>query len=447
MNWKQLLNYNRIGEKPKSDFSIYRSEFQRDFDRIIFSSAFRRLQDKTQVFPVPESDFVHNRLTHSIEVSSVGRSLGNLAGEIILKRNSELENQGIDFHLFGDIVAAASLAHDVGNPPFGHSGEKAISDFFIKNSSIKNDLSKSEWNDLIKYEGNAHGFRLLTNHHPDETERGGLKLTYATLAAFSKYPRESYLSTTNIDKRASGKKFGFFQTESELFEEVAKNTGLVSLSNDNDRYWSRHPLAFLMEAADNICYRIIDLEDGFKLKYLTFNEIEDLLIDFIKVEKSSLNKYNNIKDKGEKVGYLRAKAINTLVYQTADVFQNKLDTILNQQFDDELTNYISSYDLLEGKIKQANLFLYNQKAVIEIELAGYQIINGLLELYVDSAINPENYFNKKLIQILPQQFVPNNNKTNYENLMRIVDFVSRMSDSYAINLYKKLKGQKFPIIE
>lgn len=452
LQWEKLLNANRIGDERIYDFHNQRSEFQRDIDRIVFSSAFRRLQDKTQVFPMPASDFVHSRLTHSLEVSSVGRNLGNMAGEFVVQKERNLSNYSINSHFFGDIVAAASLAHDVGNPPFGHSGESAISDFFLKNSFLKKDMNESQWADLTHYEGNAHGFRLLTNHHPNEISKGGLKLTYATLAAFIKYPKQSFISSKYEEvhgQRASFKKFGFFQTEKSEFADVIKHTNLIKLINDDEmHYFSRHPLAFLMEAADNICYRIIDLEDGFKLNYLSFEEIESLLIDFIindEANNNAFTKYNQIKDEGEKVGYLRAKAINQLVNETMIVFKENYSEIMNATFDDELTNLIQSNKILEGKIKSSNLFLYKRKPVIEIELAGYKIINGLLETFVDSALNPVG-INKKILQIIPLQFHSDINESQYDKLMKIVDFVARMSDSYALNLYRKLTGQSLPSI-
>lgn len=452
LQWEKLLNANRIGDERIYDFHNQRSEFQRDIDRIVFSSAFRRLQDKTQVFPMPASDFVHSRLTHSLEVSSVGRNLGNMAGEFVVQKERNLSNYSINSHFFGDIVAAASLAHDVGNPPFGHSGESAISDFFLKNSFLKKDMNESQWADLTHYEGNAHGFRLLTNHHPNEISKGGLKLTYATLAAFIKYPKQSFISSKYEEvhgQRASFKKFGFFQTEKSEFADVIKHNNLIKLINDDEmHYFSRHPLAFLMEAADNICYRIIDLEDGFKLNYLSFEEIESLLIDFIindEANNNAFTKYNQIKDEGEKVGYLRAKAINQLVNETMIVFKENYSEIMNATFDDELTNLIQSNKILEGKIKSSNLFLYKRKPVIEIELAGYKIINGLLETFVDSALNPVG-INKKILQIIPLQFHSDINESQYDKLMKIVDFVARMSDSYALNLYRKLTGQSLPSI-
>ncbi len=453
MNWNSLLNSNRIGDSRKNyDAFVHRSAFQRDFDRIIFSSAFRRMQDKTQVFPVPENDFIHNRLTHSLEVAMVGRSLGNLAGEFVLRTESNLEAHH-SMNVFGDIVAAASLAHDLGNPPFGHSGEKAIGDYFAKNSALKSrfNLSDWQWNDLLKYEGNAHGFRLLTNHHPAEFY-GGMRLTYATLAAFLKYPRPSLVDYSDlIDssiKRASAKKFSFFAAEASTFNQVAEEADLHKLSNNSEApIFARHPLTFLMEGADNICYRIIDLEDGFKLGYLQLSEMEDLLFPLIKLSadvKQTLKKYHAIGDPGEKVGYLRAKSLNVLVYQVSQVFEQQYSAIMNASFDAELTDFIQSVDILEGPIKEANLFLYNRNPVVEIELAGYQVIYGLLERFMQIHLEPNHSISKKLKTILPSQFHALESDSNYCKIMRIVDYIARMTDTYALNLYRRLSGQSLP---
>lgn len=457
MNWEQLLSSRRLGDDRKDyDIFAHRSAFQRDYDRIIFSSAFRRMQDKTQVFPVPENDFVHNRLTHSIEVSSVGRTLGNLVGQYVLELEPQLEKLGNSMHMFGDIVAAASLAHDVGNPPFGHSGENAIGNYFKENLEIKDSykLNEQEWNDLIKYEGNAHGFRLLSNHHPDEI-KGGLRLTYATLGCFSKYPRASFINNQHLiepnKKRTSSKKFSYFQSEKDLFENVATTIGLPKLTSEHpqEQAWARHPLVFMVEAADNICYRIIDLEDGYKLGYLKFEEMEELLLPLLKRSfdaADALKKYKLINDLGEKIGYLRAKSINVLIYESIEVFKENYDGIMSGDFDQEITDLIASTDIVEGPIKKANIYLYNRKPVIEIEVAGYQVISGLLEKFMDVQLKPENGMNKKMKQLLPTQFHVSESDSDYEKIMKAVDFVARMTDSYALNLYRRLSGHSLPVI-
>ncbi|MCK5846586.1 MAG: dNTP triphosphohydrolase [Bacteroidales bacterium] len=453
MNWNSLLNSERLGDIRKDyDNVSYRSAFQRDFDRIIFSSAFRRMQDKTQVFPVPESDFVHNRLTHSLEVAMVGRSLGNIAGDFILSKEPELKEK-FTMNIFGDIVAAAALAHDLGNPPFGHNGEDAIGDFFSKNDFIKLDfnLNDSQWKDFIKYEGNAAGFRLLVNHHPAESN-SGMRLTYATLATFAKYPRPSLIETNKIIdssiKRTSSKKFSFFNSELELFKQTADKTGLVPLSADNTVF-ARHPLAFLVESADNICYRIIDLEDGYNLGYLSITDIEELLIPLMmrsNNSESSLKQYKAIIDNGEKVGYLRAVAISVLISETKDVFEKNYEKIMSGEFDTELTDLIKSVDLLEGPIKASNIFLYQRKPVIEIELAGYEVIYGLLEKFMQIYLQPNHILSKKLLRIMPTQFHSLDRDSNYCKLMKVVDFIARMTDSYALNLYRRLSGQSLPTV-
>jgi dGTPase len=269
MNWQHLLSSKRINQKSDTGSAASRSAFEQDYDRIIFSHPFRRLQDKTQVHPLPEEDFVHTRLTHSLEVSSVGRSLGKRVGEVIIQRHPELQQQFSLFD-FGAIVAAASLAHDLGNPPFGHAGEDAISDFFKEHAYGKtwaSAVKPAEWEDLIRFEGNAQGFRILNN------EQYGLKLTFATLGAFTKYPCPA-LFPERDKKKKSQKKFGFFQSEAEEFEAIAQELGLI---RDRGFSYSRHPLAFLVEAADDICYSIIDLEDGCRLRLLSFDETVDLL--------------------------------------------------------------------------------------------------------------------------------------------------------------------------
>jgi dGTPase len=450
MNWNQLLSSQRFGEEtPNYDSFVHRSAFQRDFDRIIFSSAFRRLQDKTQVFPVPQFDFVHNRLTHSLEVAMVGRSLGNLAGEFILTQKHEIPNAHMS--MFGDIVAAAALGHDLGNPPFGHSGEKAISDFFVQNNYIKTQLGLSdfEWADFIKYEGNAHGFRIMTNHHPDEVQ-GGLRLSAATLATFAKYPHQSILPSHSaaLPKRVSFKKYSVFNSEWDAFNEIASKTGLLNLSDDAAQsVYCRHPLVFLVEAADNICYRIIDLEDGYKQGFLRLSEIEELLFPLLQQNagfKTTEAKYSRMRDEGEKVSYLRAKSINQLVDEAFDAFKFSYEDMMTAQFDAELTDNLVSTPILEGPIKKSNLFLYQRKPVLEKELAGYQVIYGLLERFVSVVTRPQEMNAQKLKLLLPLQFIPQNNESKYLQLMRMVDFVARMTDGYALNLYRTLTGQNLP---
>jgi len=449
LNWKKLLNDNRLGVKNEKAASGLegRSQFQKDFDRIVFSPAFRRLQDKTQVFPLPESDFVHTRLTHSLEVSVVGRSLGNLVGERIIENNPDLKNEFTKFH-FGEIVAAACLAHDIGNPPFGHSGEDAIAEYF-KNGNGKyfkkklNDEKK--WNDLINYEGNAQGFRIITKlQNPDVN--GGLSLTYATLAAFTKYPRESsgQFKTSSSLKKAY-KKFGFFQSEKEIFKQVAEATGLHLKKNGKLYWWCRHPLAFLVEAADDICYRIMDLEDGFKLGLISFIETEELLQPL--VNKRYLKNYKG-RDEKEKIGYLRSKAINDLVSELADVFIKKEKTILAGKLEDDLISLVPSANRLQTIKKISIEKIYRTLSVVEREVAGYEVLGGLLDTFIsayneayDGNLSPKN---RAVINLLPKRITQEMDDDLYVRLLRVTDFVSGMTDSFAVSLFRKIKGISLP---
>ena len=386
MHWEKLLNDERLGvtESKQKRSLDGRSQFQKDFDRIVFSPAFRRLQDKTQVFPLPESDFVHTRLTHSLEVSVVGRSLGNLVGEAVIEKHPDLKEQFSKFH-FGDIVAAACLAHDIGNPPFGHSGEDAISEYFKNgNGNIFEEQinDKKKWNDLIKYEGNAQGFRIITTlQNPDV--QGGLRLTYATLAAFTKYPKES----STIDKKEISitkkayKKFGFFQSEKEIFKSVAEKTGLDYKNDKQDYLWCRHPLTFLVEAADDICYRIMDLEDGFRLGLISFPETEELIIPL--VNKKGMDGYSG-RDEKEKIGYLRAKAISDLVNELAKTFLDNEEKILSGKLEDDLISIISKAKSLEVIKKISKEKIYRARSVVEREVAGYEVLGGLLDTFINA---------------------------------------------------------------
>ena len=449
MEWEKLLTDSRLGEKiqPKQKLQDGRSEFQKDFDRIVFSPAFRRLQDKTQVFPLPESDFVHTRLTHSLEVSCVGRSLGNLVGETVIKRNPPLNNQFTKFH-FGEIVAAACLAHDIGNPPFGHSGEDAIAEYFRSGNGQKFKLKikdEKKWTDLVKYEGNAQGFRIITKLQNPKV-KGGLNLTYSTLAAVTKYPRESYVSNQiNLLQNKVYRKYGFFQAEKEIFKEVASATGLDCIKNKKNYWWCRHPLAFLVEAADDICYRVMDLEDGFRLGLISFKEAEDLLRPL--VSKQSLKNYSD-KDEKDRIGYLRAVTINELVNELAKVFLDEEKNILSGKFENELISEIKRANALK-RIKDISIAkIYKSRSVVEREVAGYEVLGGLLETFINSY--NEAYEgkitskNRSVFALLPNRISKDIPDDLYLRLLRIIDFVSGMTDSFAVSLFRKIKGISLP---
>jgi len=440
MNWEQLLSSNRTSNNMSTARPV-RSEFEKDFDRIIFSLPFRRLQDKTQVFPLPEDDFVHNRLTHSLEVASVGRSLGKLAGEMILSKNKKLAEQ-LTAADFGAIVSAASLAHDVGNPPFGHSGENAISVFFKQESvsdRIQPLVSKSEWADLINFEGNAQGFRLLNQ------SIHGLKLTFATLGTFTKYPRQSLIKN-HLKDRVSQKKYGFYQSEKALFTKLADHLGLIKPGDES--VWMRHPLAFLVEAADDICYHIIDLEDGCTLGLVSLEEAINLLKPIIG-ERFDQNKLAEKKSRHEILGTLRALAINSLIEQTVAVFGANESQLLDGSLDKPLTSMIGSAESM-AKIKALSIErIYRAKIVLEKEVAGFEVISGLLRELVTAIINKTqgkaSAKESTLLRLLPTEFRQYIDPKNlYNNIRVILDFVSGMTDSHALSMYRKLKGMTQP---
>ncbi|RKY90601.1 MAG: deoxyguanosinetriphosphate triphosphohydrolase [Ignavibacteriae bacterium] len=449
MNWKELLNDNRLGVSAASPGSAVdgRSQFQKDFDRIVFSPAFRRLQDKTQVFPLPESDFVHTRLTHSLEVSVVGRSLGNLVGEKIIGRHGILKSDFTKFY-FGEVVAAACLAHDIGNPPFGHSGENAIAEYFKTGSGkeFKNNINdEKKWLDLIKYEGNAQGFRIITTLQNPDVD-GGLRLTLATLAAFTKYPKESFTASelNKLTKKTAYKKFGFFQAEKNIFKEIAKAVGLKSFENSG-YWWCRHPLSVLVEAADDICYGVMDLEDGFRLGLISFNETEELLMPLVTGDE--LEGYKG-RDEKEKIGYLRAKAISELVNELADKFVDEEEKLLEGKFEDEMISVIEKADALKEINKISIQKIYRYKSVVEREVAGYEVLGGLLDTFIH-AYN-EAYEgnlsrkNRAVVNLMPKRITNDPPDDIYLRLLRVIDFVSGMTDSFAVSLFRKIKGISLP---
>ncbi len=444
MNWKELLSQERFGAKKKNAGSPFRSEFEVDFDRLIFSQPFRRLQDKTQVFPLPEQDFVHTRLTHSLEVSSVGRSLGKNAGAVILERHPDLDT--ITPYDFGAITGAASLAHDVGNPPFGHAGEAAISDFFDTHEvgrRIRDSVTDSEWHDLTRFEGNAQGFRLLIRNNLQ-----GLNITKATLGAFTKYPRPSFVEK-KAPNRKSQKKYGFFQSEKKEFEELAETLQLRSLTEDST--WCRHPLAFLVEAADDICYNIIDLEDGFGLGLVTYDEAEQFLAQILQ-DRFQPEKLKSIPGKQEKIGVLRAVAIQVLVQQSTDAFLENEKAILSGAFDKALTDNIPATPALNAISAFSVDRIYRSRQVLEKEAAGFEVISGLLESFAEAVflkLHSKNSFShkhKSIYRLLPDYTkykLEEKPLSVYESMLLVTDFISGLTDSTALSIFRTIKGIAF----
>ncbi len=446
MNWEQLLSLKRHGDtedRPRATQDETRLGFEVDFDRIIFSSAFRSLQDKTQVIPLSETDFVHTRLTHSLEVSVVGRTLGRRVGKVLLERHPHLVDLGYTFNDFGAIVATACLMHDIGNPPFGHSGEKAIGEYFKtgKGLRFKDQLSAKEYQDLIDFEGNANGFKIVTESR--EGTEGGLRLSYATLGAFLKYPKESLPkkpSTHIVDK-----KYGIFQSEKNAFVDVATTLGLQNKSTTDDLAFYRHPLAYLVEAADDICYTIIDFEDGINLGLI---EEEFALEYLIKLVKNNINtaKYHALPFKKDRVSYLRALAINTLITEAVDLFLAHEGTILKGTFDKSLLDKCSYEAQIKDIIQISIDKIYRSNEVVEKEVAGYKILADLLHVFVTAVTqsyqdHASNY-DKLVLNLLPKEYQIETT-SDYERIMMICTYVSRMSDSYAIRLHKKIQGRIF----
>jgi len=443
MNWNQIISTTRLGQEElvTNDNKHSRTQFQRDYDRIIFSSPFRRMQNKTQVFPLPGSVFVHNRLTHSLEVASVGRSLGSMFIE-----KAEAEHMIVENPLFqeiGSVVSAACLAHDMGNPPFGHSGEDAIAQFFKKSTEprLRNDLSEAERKDFTLFDGNANAFRLLS-HQFNGRREGGFALTYSTLASIVKYPYESMLTEKP--------KFGFFQSEKTLYARIASELGLTQLS-ENPLKYNRHPLVFLVEAADDICYQLMDLEDAHKLKIHNFEKTRSLLMGFFdpQSEARQINRLdetlNLVSDPNEQIAYLRASVIGKLVKQCVDVFWEKQSDILSGDFQKPLIDHIQP-----GMLKALNTIkdvsiknIYNDRSVIEIEISGYQIIGTLLEVFIEAMLNPKEGISKKMLMLIPDQY-RGDHSTTYEKVQAVVDLVSGMTDLYALDLYRKIKGINIP---
>ena len=299
MDWNRLICDKRFGLEDYHDPRRgVRSDFQRDYDRLVFSSPFRRLQNKTQVFPLPGSIFVHNRLTHSIEVACVGRSLATETAIVLRERHGAQPWAG-KIDAIGEIVAAGCLAHDLGNPPFGHSGEKAISTFFSEGAGreLQSELTPGQWADLTHFEGNANAFRLLT-HRFKGRRPGGFAMTYSTLASIVKYPYESVLA-------GNKNKFGFFTSERADFSRVADELGMLRRpSADGSLRYARHPLVYLVEAADDICYEVMDIEDAHKLGLLATGEVTELLLSFFEPERRSriVGNMERVDDPNENIG-------------------------------------------------------------------------------------------------------------------------------------------------
>jgi dGTPase len=465
MNWQQLYSPIRTGagvtipsSVPVSADPTVRTSFLRDYDRIIFSSAFRRLQNKTQVFPMPGAVFVHNRLTHSLEVASVGRSLGKAVGDTLAEK---YEHLGADFREFykyelPSVIAAGCLAHDIGNPPFGHSGEDAIRSFFRGldgegGRRFREELSPNQQRDFLYFEGNANAFRTLT-HHFNEPSAGGFRLTYATLASIVKYPSDSL---NGFDKKQlATKKSGFFDSEINTYKDMAAALG-IPRQDPVRNVFARHPFVYLVEAADDICYRVIDFEDAHRLNIISLDTLNGLFLSFFDEEegydaRNRVEKiFNEINDDNQKVQFLRAKLINLLIFRVRDVFMEKETQLLEGSLQKSLIDYLPAR---EGElVKKIDAFsvqhIYNHRSVVEIEIAGYNVIGGMLKEFFAAILDPRSAKSEKLLQLISRQFVITGDPSRlYTDIQAVVDFIAGMTDLYAVDLYRKITGMTFPQI-
>jgi dGTPase len=449
MRWSTCFTPQRVGEAAKT--SGIRSHYQRDFDRLIFSSPFRRLQSKTQVFPLPGSTFVHNRLTHSLEVASVGRSLGSMVGEHIANLPGLSEDVQRFYKIdLSNIIAAACLAHDIGNPAFGHSGEDAISNYFskyqntiVEGAGLKSYFTSEEWADLTQFEGNANALRVLTQNFKGKAE-GGIGLTMTTLASILKYP----CSSSQRSKAKHRKKYSYFQSEKEIFFEITKELEFVP-DNEASGVFRRHPFVYLVEAADDICYRIVDVEDAHRLGIVSIEKIRSLFLQVIKDinrPDDSLStiqqKLDTLTDDNAAVSYLRAKVISTLINSSVDEFLKHKEEILEGTYDSTLLDAIEAYCPTLQLIERLSIDkIYNHPSVVEVEIAGYNVMSELLQLFVPAVLSTKpSAFEKQAIKLIPFQYKAEPNDRPYLKVMNVLDHVSAMTDSYATDLYRKIKG-------
>jgi dGTPase len=445
MIWQQLISNKRLGQEHKHpERHDDRTEFKRDYDRLIFSAPFRRLQNKTQVFPLPGSIFVHNRLTHSLEVASVGMSLGSDVANLLTKRHPELKDTL--FSEIGQIVSTACLAHDMGNPPFGHSGEKAMQTYFTEGpgSELQKEVSHQFWDDITHFEGNANAFRLLT-HQFKGRRTGGFVMTYSMLASIVKYPCSS---------SASGKKgkFGFFYEERAIYRKIADELGIICLSEPGEPLrFARHPLVYLVEAADDICYEIMDLEDAHKLKILSYEETAQLLLGFFEeeVRKNILQRIidEGLTDNNEKIVYMRARVIGLLESECVQVFVNHEEEILSGTFQGSLIDHISELPREAYKTCAALSVkrIYKSRPVLDVELSGYKIMETLMGHFIEAVRHPDRFYSKQLISRVSSQYDIDSPDLE-TRLMAVIDYISGMTDVYALDVYQKICGISLPIV-
>ena len=443
MNWHNLISSRRLGKEDRDKHPAeQRTEFQRDYDRLIFSSPFRRMQNKTQVFPLPGSIFVHNRLTHSLEVSSVGRSLGADVARALEGRHDAADTAALES--ISAIVSAACLAHDMGNPPFGHSGEEAICSFFSEGAGqqYRDVLSESTWNDITHFDGNANTFRLLT-HRFNGRRNGGFVMSYSTLASVVKYPFSAALAG---DKP----KMGFFTPERDTFLRIFDTLGIPALEHEGDRIrYARHPLVYLVEAADDICYEIMDIEDAHKLRLLSTDETIELYLGFFdETEREQLRRsYPEDTDAGDQIKFLRSCVINALERACVRVFVENEAAILSGTFTGSLIRHLPERlkTAYENCAAVAHQRIYLSKEVVDIELSGFHIIYTLLELMCEAVMNPKKKYSQLLLKQVSSQYELQSDELP-TRFMAVLDYLSGMTDVFALDLYRKINGQQLPMV-
>lgn len=433
MDWEKLLSTKR--QKSTSNDSEVRSEYNKDYDKIVFSSAFRRLGRKTQVHPLAHHDHVHTRLTHSLEVGSVGRSLGLRVGNILSKK--DVLPAGVSSPEIGAIVHAACLAHDIGNPPFGHAGEFAIRHWFKENGHKLCLSSRSERNDFEIFEGNAQGFRIVSNIENNYND-GGLRLTYATLGTLVKYP---WFSNHCIAE--SKGKYNFFQSDKEFVEEVMDELGL---SNGNGAQFMRHPLSFLMEAADDICYRILDIEDALELNILRFKDIYKIFGWLAGENLPDDYPYDEHYSNRRLVAPLRANAIENLIKKCADIFEENYEKIMSGDFSGDLLSRIEGVEnkgMKEAKnVTENDIFLARRK--VELEIGSYSILETILSAYIDAVnefkVKKLSFKSKRVLDLMGANKL-DETASYHQCYLRVTDLVSGMTDNHAVYVASQLSGR------
>lgn len=441
MKWENLLCAERLTGKPAKK-EPGRSPFLSDHDKIVFSGAFRRLARKTQVHPLASNDHIHNRMTHSLEVACVGRTLAIRVAEA-LQQTGSLPDNILPTDL-GDIVQSTCLAHDIGNPPFGHTGEEAIKSWFEKEGDpFLVNLNPAQQADLKNFEGNAQGLRILTTSEYHQYD-GGMRLTYATLGAFIKYPWGALETVQGLRPKTA--KYGIYQADKHHVEEIVKKTGLIQ---KGENWYCRHPLVYLMEAADDICYGLIDLEDGLEMGLLRWDEIFDIIRPILKQTEMAELESNlaNITE-GRKPGYIRGKVMDIYIEACVEAFINNEQAFLRGEIEGDLISLCRTE--IKGSAEEAKRYakerIFSHPRKVELEIGAYDVMARLLSKLVPAAHswhqtqgNPPEKRSRMLIDLMGEKNLPHNGN-EYEVLMAVIDYVSGMTDNYAVNLSRQFGG-------